>query len=112
MTSFSCRIRKEGERLKEESLGPSDQDASVARSSKDMDFFELLKGLEESLDFSKLWPRLCVVRQRVRGTSQQAAACSALLLRPRFGAEHSSWSHAQVPSLEPSLSLTPSLLFS
>lgn len=77
-----------------------------------MGSFELLKGLEESLAFSKLWPRLCVARQPVRGTSQQAAACSALLLRPRFGADHSSWSHAQVPSLEPSLSLTPSLLFS
>ena len=52
-----------------------------------MGSFELLKGLEESLALSQLCPGLCVVRQQVRGRSQQAAACSALLLRPRFGAE-------------------------
>ncbi|CAN0549564.1 unnamed protein product [Rangifer tarandus platyrhynchus] len=49
---------------------------------------DLLKGLEESLAFSKLCCGLCVVRQRVRGRSQQAVACSALLLRPHFGVEH------------------------
>ena len=59
-----------------------------SRITEDMRSCDLLKGLEESLAFSKLCRGLCVVRQWVRGRSQQAAACSALLLRPRFGVEH------------------------
>lgn len=69
-------------------LRTPDQGAAAAGWPEDMRFWDLLKGLEESLTFSKLCRGLCVARQGVRGRSQQAAACSAQLLRPRFGVEH------------------------